>query len=328
MRNRQHNGNAMSDAPRHHCGVFGIFGDERAAEKTYLGLYALQHRGQESAGIAASDGHHVTAHKGMGLVSQVFTADVMARFTGRSAIGHNRYSTTGSSSLVNAQPIAIDFKRGPLAAGHNGNLVNAAELRARMEEDSSIFQTTTDSEIVLHLVARSKHEDLADMILEALAQTVGAYCFVFLSRDRLIAARDPKRLLVTPGPERIFHLKRAYETGMETEEIYGLTRIDPWFLDNIRQIVEFEERLRRRRRKAKGATRSLTAEELFEAKRCGFSDAQLATLLKTDEGTVRRWRARCGIEPAYKCVDTCAAEFEAFTPYYYSTYEKEDETSR
>jgi carbamoyl-phosphate synthase large subunit len=143
-----------------------------------------------------------------------------------------------------------------------------------------------------------------------------------------MSADELKRLLVTPGPERIFHLKRAYETGMETEEIYILTRIDPWFLDNIRQIVEFEERIRRRRRKAKGATRSLTAEELFAAKRCGFSDAQLATLLKTDEGTVRRWRARCGIEPAYKCVDTCAAEFEAFTPYYYSTYEKEDETSR
>jgi len=143
-----------------------------------------------------------------------------------------------------------------------------------------------------------------------------------------MSADELKRLLVTPGPERIFHLKRAYETGMETEEIYGLTRIDPWFLDNIRQIVEFEERIRRRRRKAKGATRSLTAEELFEAKRCGFSDAQLATLLETDEGTVRRWRARCGIEPAYKCVDTCAAEFEAFTPYYYSTYEKEDETTR
>jgi len=144
MRNRQPNGNAMSDAPREYCGVFGIFGDERAAEKTYLGLYALQHRGQESAGIAASDGHHVTAHKGMGLVSQVFTADVMARFTGRSAIGHNRYSTMGSSSLVNAQPIAINFKRGPLAAAHNGNLVNAAELRARMEEDGSIFPTPTD----------------------------------------------------------------------------------------------------------------------------------------------------------------------------------------
>ena len=184
-------GGDTGDRPREYCGVFGIFGDEHAAEKTYLGLYALQHRGQESAGIAASDGHHVTAHKGMGLVSQVFTADVMGRFTGRSAIGHNRYSTTGSSSLVNAQPIVIDFKRGPLAAAHNGNLVNAAEIRARMEEEGSIFQTTTDSEIVLHLVARSKHEDLADMILEALAQTVGAYCFVFLSRDRLIAARDP-----------------------------------------------------------------------------------------------------------------------------------------
>ena len=179
------------DRLREACGVFGIFGHARAAEQVYLGLYALQHRGQESAGIASSDGHRLACHKGMGLVSQVFTGDAMAGLAGRSAIGHNRYSTTGSSSLVNAQPIVIDFKRGPLAAAHNGNLVNAGPLRARMEDEGSIFQTTTDSEIVLHLVARSKHEDLADMIAEALEQTVGAYCFVFLSRDRLIAVRDP-----------------------------------------------------------------------------------------------------------------------------------------
>jgi carbamoyl-phosphate synthase large subunit len=143
-----------------------------------------------------------------------------------------------------------------------------------------------------------------------------------------LSADELRRLLVTPGPERIFHLKRAYETGMETKEIYGLTQIDPWFLDNIRQIVAFEASLRRQRRRANGAVRSLTAEGLFKAKRYGFSDGQLATILETDEGTIRRWRARCGIVPAYKCVDTCAAEFEAFTPYYYSTYEREDETTR
>ena len=189
--NPEGDGDMGRDRPREACGVFGIFGDERAAEQTYLGLYALQHRGQESAGIASSDGHRIACHKEMGLVSHVFTGDVMADLAGRSAIGHNRYSTTGSSHLVNAQPIVIDFKRGPLAAAHNGNLVNAAPLRARMEDEGSIFQTTTDSEIVLHLVARSKQDDWADMIAEALQQTVGAYCFVFLSRDRLIAVRDP-----------------------------------------------------------------------------------------------------------------------------------------
>jgi len=143
-----------------------------------------------------------------------------------------------------------------------------------------------------------------------------------LSRD------DLKRRLVTPGPERIFHIKRALEIGLSVEEVYGLTAIDRWFLDNLLQIVEMERAIRRRRERARSATRALSREELFEAKRYGFSDAQLAALLRTDETTIRTWRLRSGIAPAYKCVDTCAAEFEAFTPYYYSTYEEEDEKTR
>lgn len=179
-------------SPREFCGVFGIYGDCKAAEKTYLGLYALQHRGQESSGIAASDGHGIKLHKGMGLVWSVFSdPDVMPRLTGDAAIGHNRYSTTGSSGLINAQPILIQFKAGQIAAAHNGNLVNAWELRRAMEEQGSIFQTTSDSEIVLHLIARSKKQMIEEMIIESLSALDGAYCFVFLAPTKLIAARDP-----------------------------------------------------------------------------------------------------------------------------------------
>jgi len=180
------------DAPRHHCGLFGICGVERAAELAHLGLYALQHRGQESAGIAVSDGKRITCHKGMGLVSTVFAdKTIFQRLGGQAAIAHNRYSTTGSSNITNAQPLCVEFKCGQLAAAHNGNLVNAADLRRAMEHDGSIFQTTADSEIVLHLVARAAEGPLPDMIAQALSKVVGAYCFMFLSRDRLIAVRDP-----------------------------------------------------------------------------------------------------------------------------------------
>lgn len=186
----EHNNNGTG--PREFCGVFGIFGDVKAAERTYLGLYALQHRGQESAGIAASNGRVITMHKGMGLVWSVFSdPDVMPRLAGSAAIGHNRYSTIGSSGIVNAQPILIQFKAGHLAAVHNGNLVNARELRKIMERKGSIFQTTSDSEIVLHLIARSEKRSIEEMIIESLERLEGAYCFVFLTPSKLIAARDP-----------------------------------------------------------------------------------------------------------------------------------------
>lgn len=175
------------------CAVFGIFGDKEAVRKTYLGLYSLQHRGQESAGIAASDGCTLSLHKGMGLVSAVFTgSDVLDTLTGCSAIGHNRYSTTGLSGLENAQPILIRFKGGKIAAAHNGNVVNAAELRRWMEEKGSIFQTTSDSEIVLHLIARSKKNIIEEMIADSLEKIEGAYSFVFLAPSKVIAVRDPR----------------------------------------------------------------------------------------------------------------------------------------
>jgi len=174
------------------CGVFGIFGDSKAAEKVYLGLYALQHRGQESAGISTTDGNELYSHKGLGLVWSVFfDPNVMPRLKGHAAIGHNRYSTKGSGDIVNAQPIAIQCKAGQIAAAHNGTLVNSAALRKNMEQKGSIFQASTDSEIVLHLIARSQKTTMIDMIMDSLNQLEGAYSFVFLTPDKLIAARDP-----------------------------------------------------------------------------------------------------------------------------------------
>lgn len=180
------------DHLKEYCGIVGIYGDPEAAEKSYLGLYALQHRGQESAGIAATDGDDIRLHKGLGLVWSVFSDPaIMPRLSGHAAIGHNRYSTRGGSTLVNAQPLLIRCKSGQIAAAHNGNMVNAPDLRLAMEKDGSIFQTTSDSEIVLHLIARSHKDGIVAQIMDALSRMVGAYCFVFLTPDKLIAARDP-----------------------------------------------------------------------------------------------------------------------------------------
>ncbi|MCX6675448.1 MAG: amidophosphoribosyltransferase, partial [Methanothrix sp.] len=180
------------DVLKEYCGLVGIYGDEDAAEKVYLGLYALQHRGQESAGIAASDGHDIRYHKGLGLVRSVFSdSRIMPKLHGHSAIGHNRYSTRGGTNIANAQPLVIQCKSGQLAAAHNGHMVNAPKLRHEMECTGSIFQTTSDSEIVLHLIARSQKETIEEQIIDALSQMVGAYCYVFLTPDKVIAARDP-----------------------------------------------------------------------------------------------------------------------------------------
>lgn len=191
-----HTGSATKewgDRPREFCGVFGIFGDPDAAEKTYLGLYALQHRGQESAGIAASDGKRISLHRGMGLVWSVFQdSGIISGLRGTSAIGHNRYSTTGSSDLMNAQPILIRSRGEQIAACHNGNLVNSLELHTLLEEKGAIFQTTADSEIALHLIARSKGETVADKVEDSLSHLEGAYCFIFLTPTQMIAARDPR----------------------------------------------------------------------------------------------------------------------------------------
>jgi amidophosphoribosyltransferase len=174
------------------CGVFGIFGHPEASKLTYLGLYALQHRGQESSGIASSDGVEVHAHKALGHVQEIFTPDVISRLPGESAIGHTRYSTAGDSSLLNAQPVVIDCNKGKLALGHNGNLTNALEVRRRLEHRGSIFQTTSDTEVIVHLIARSPSRNLPGAIADALNQVEGAYSLVILTREELYAIRDPR----------------------------------------------------------------------------------------------------------------------------------------
>jgi len=174
-----------------HCGVFGVFGHAEAAKLTYLGLHALQHRGQESAGIASSDGAELFSHKGMGLVEEVFPSPVIAGLRGASAIGHTRYSTAGDTSLGNAQPILIDCNKGKLALGHNGNLTNAMEWRRKLEHRGSIFQTTSDTEVFVHLIARSGARALPGAIADALNQLEGAYSLLLLTRDELYLLRDP-----------------------------------------------------------------------------------------------------------------------------------------
>jgi amidophosphoribosyltransferase len=173
------------------CGVFGIFGHPEAANMTYLGLHALQHRGQESGGIVTTDGQALYAHRAMGLVQDSFTQEQLARLPGRVAIGHVRYSTTGSSHIKNAQPIAVDYGGGSLAVCHNGNLTNAEELRDELEARGSIFQSDSDTEVFVHLVAVSKAIAVEDRVADALQRVKGAYSLLFLTEDAIIAVRDP-----------------------------------------------------------------------------------------------------------------------------------------
>ena len=175
-----------------HCGVFGIVGHPEASKLTYLGLYALQHRGQESSGIASSDGSDLHFHKALGLVQEIFTPEVLSHLPGSLAIGHTRYSTAGDNTLVNAQPVVIDCNKGKIALGHNGNLTNALEVRRRLEHRGSIFQTTSDTEVIVHLIARSTARTLAGAIADALTQVEGAYSFLLLTRDEMFAIRDPR----------------------------------------------------------------------------------------------------------------------------------------
>jgi len=183
---------ATDDKLREECGVVAIYGHPEASKLAYLSLYALQHRGQESAGIAASDGELLRLHKSMGLVSDIFTADALARVPGSLAIGHTRYSTTGDSALLNAQPIMVECNKGKIALAHNGNITNALEVRAQLDQQGSIFQTTSDTEVIVHLIARSREETLADAMADSLRRLEGAFSLVMLTRDRVFAARDPR----------------------------------------------------------------------------------------------------------------------------------------
>lgn len=173
------------------CGVFGIFGHTEAAKLVYLGLHALQHRGQESTGMVTSDGKQLSAHRGMGHVIDVYSQPQLDLLQGIHGIGHVRYSTTGGSGLRNAQPIAIDYARGSLAVAHNGNLTNAEILRQELEDRGSIFQCSTDTEVIVHLIAKSRQSDVVDRLADALTQVKGAYSLLCLTESALIAVRDP-----------------------------------------------------------------------------------------------------------------------------------------
>jgi amidophosphoribosyltransferase len=194
------------------CGVFAVYGHPEAAKLTYLGLYALQHRGQESAGIVATDGREMRDHKGMGEVAEVFTEPVMGTLVGHAAIGHTRYSTAGDTSMVNAQPLVVGCNKGQLALAHNGNLVNARQVRRRLEGNGSIFQTTSDSEVIVHLLAQSDKSSFGEAFPEALRKVEGAYSLVTLTREAIYAMRDPRGF----RPLCLGKLDGAWVVGSET----------------------------------------------------------------------------------------------------------------
>jgi amidophosphoribosyltransferase len=181
----------MQSYPKHYCGVFGIHGHASAAELAYYGLFALQHRGQESAGIVACDGRQFRKHIGMGLVSQVFNAEVLQGLAGTMAVGHTRYSTTGSSHIQNAQPLTVNCRGGQIAIAHNGNLTNAARLREELEEKGQIFQTTVDSEIILHLMAQPTLGGQENSLVQTVRRIEGAYSLIIMTEQELIGVRDP-----------------------------------------------------------------------------------------------------------------------------------------
>ena len=183
---------ALEDCVGHNCGLFGVYNVPGASAKTYLGLFALQHRGQESAGIVVSDGKKIRSKKGMGLVTEVFSKRDLAELEGHNAIGHVRYSTAGSSRPQNIQPLVVDYSDGLIAVAHNGTLVNARRLRDEYEAYGSIFQTSTDSEVIVHLLARPENVVRKDNLAQCLRLLKGAYSYLFLTKDKLIGARDPQ----------------------------------------------------------------------------------------------------------------------------------------
>ncbi|WP_428261316.1 amidophosphoribosyltransferase [Haliangium sp.] len=194
------------------CGIFGIYGHDEAANIAYLGLHSLQHRGQESAGIVAAGSAGLRRQVAMGLVSDAFDEARLARLPGRAAVGHVRYSTSGSSELRNAQPFLFEYARGSVAIAHNGNLIDAPEIRAELESAGSIFQTSSDTEVIVHLLARARENTTEERLLTALAQVHGAYSLVVLTEDKLIAVRDPHGV----RPLCLGRLKDAYVLSSET----------------------------------------------------------------------------------------------------------------
>lgn len=194
------------------CGIFGIFGHSESANLTYLGLYALQHRGQEGSGICSSDGTKLYLEKSLGLVAEIFNEKVLKNLPGHIAIGHNRYSTTGSSTIENVQPLMATYSLGSIAIAHNGNLVDIENLKNKLEKDGAIFQSTSDSEIILHLIARAKSGELIERIASAVRQISGAFSLLLMTEKELIAIRDPYGI----RPLCLGQIKDAYVVASET----------------------------------------------------------------------------------------------------------------
>lgn len=203
---------SILDKMHEECGIFGVYGHPEAGNLTYLGLYALQHRGQEASGIVTYDGKSYYQEKGAGLVSDIYSGDRLKRLKGNAAIGHNRYSTAGGSSLENVQPLMVNYALGTLAMVHNGNLINATFLRDEMEAYGAIFQSSMDSEVIIHLIAHSKQDRLLQRIVEALERVRGSYCLLFLSDDGLIGVRDPYGV----RPLSLGKMKEGYVLSSET----------------------------------------------------------------------------------------------------------------
>ena len=245
----------MIDSLHEECGLFGVHNHKNAAQLSFLGLYALQHRGQEGSGIVATDGRRVHEHRGMGLVSQVFDEENLGRLKGSIAIGHNRYSTTGQPRFTNIQPLLVDCKIGKIALAHNGNLVNALEKRLEMEQNGSIFGTTSDSEIILHMIARSREKNLEDMIIDAISQVRGAYSLLMMTQDKLIGIRDPYGF-------RPLCLGRLEDSYILASESCALDIIGAEYVRDLKpgELVIIDE----------GEIRSITAQESSHEAKCIF----------------------------------------------------------
>lgn len=211
----------MGDSLHEECGVFGVYHHDQAAQLTYYGIHSLQHRGQESAGIAVSDGKDVRYHRGMGLVTEAFSDHQLDDLPGETAIGHVRYTTAGGSQFQNAQPLVFRYHQGTICLAHNGNITNANQLRQRLEGEGSIFQTTSDTEVVAHLIARSQAKSLEDAVEEALRQVEGAFALLILTKEKLIAALDSHGL----RPLSIGRLNGSWVVASETcaFEVIGAT---------------------------------------------------------------------------------------------------------
>ena len=221
-------GAPLSDHFHEECGVFGIYGHPEAANLAYLGLYALQHRGQESAGICSSDGEKLYCRKDMGLVAEIFTESVLKELRGPVAIGHTRYSTAGQSARLNAQPFYVECSKGQIAVAHNGNLTNAIDVRRELEMAGSIFQASSDTEVIIHLMARSREDRLKHALREALLRLEGAYSLALIAKDRLIVARDPHgfRPLAFGRLEHKGHVAYVFASETCAFDLIGATHVD------------------------------------------------------------------------------------------------------